>query len=169
MPSLSPRRPTGRRPALAVLLAATVAALPACSEDTVDGGTASDASDVRGPDDLQDPYDGVYGEDFRDDIEGYEGLEVTLEAAVGRVISPLAFTITAPDGEDVEPTLVIVEEPATDLAPGAEVVVAGVPQEEFDLAAVEEELGAELPAEDLEEWDDEPYVLAGVVEPAPAS
>ncbi|MDT0275472.1 hypothetical protein [Blastococcus goldschmidtiae] len=169
MPSLSPRRPAGRRPTIAVLLAAAVAALPACSEDTVDAGTGSDAPDVRGPDDLQDPYDGEYGEDFRDDIAGYEGQEVTLEAAVDQVISPVAFTITAPDGDDVEPTLVIVEEPVIDLAPGAEVVVAGVPHEEFDLAAVEEELGAELPEEELEEWDDEPYVLAGIVEPAPAA
>jgi hypothetical protein len=141
-----------------------VVVLPACSEDDAEAGGSGDAPDVRGADDLQDAYDGVYSEDFREDIEGYEGIEVTLEAVVDQVISPMAFTITAPGGQDVESTLVVVAEPVAGLAAGADVVVAGVPREEFDSAEVEEQLGAELPAEELEEWDDDPYLEADIVE-----
>lgn len=165
--------PAGRRaPRLAggVLVAALGGAvLAGCSgvddEEAVGGEptTAADP-DVRPPGDLEDPYDGAYTAEFREDLDAYAGLEVTLTGEVVSIVSPVAFTMTGPDGADVEPILVVTStEPA--LMPGEQVAIGAVPGDEFDLADVEEALGADLPDEAFEEWDDEPFLAASIVEP----
>lgn len=161
------RRP-GRRAAV-LLVAAATAALPACGDNPQQPSTGSDAPDVRGSEDLEDPYDGPYTEDFHTDVEAYADQEVTLEAAVDRVVSPIAFTITGPGGEEVEPILVVSREEVPDLQPGQEVVVAAVPQREFEVAAAESELDVDLPEEAYAEWEGEPYLSAGIVETSGAA
>ncbi len=156
-------RRLGRGTVLALAAAGSLV-LPACAENPEQPSTGTEASDVRGPEDLEDPYDGPLTAAFRQDIEAYVDQEVTLEAQVADVLSPAAFTITGRD-EEVEPLLVVVEQPVGDLTPGIPVVVAATAQDEFEVAAVEEELGVDLP-EGAEEWEGEAYLRASIVENA---
>ncbi|MGY1669115.1 hypothetical protein ACI78U_00685 [Geodermatophilus sp. SYSU D00710] len=143
-------------------------ALSACTGNPEQPETGADAPDVRGPGDLEDPYDGPYSPDFHDDVEAYVDQEVTLEASVDRVVSQLAFTITGPDGEDVAPLLVVTDEPLPGLQPGRDVVVAAVPHDEFAVSVVEDELDAALADEAYEEWEGEPYLSARRVTTSPS-
>ncbi|MDP5181777.1 hypothetical protein QOZ88_03935 [Blastococcus sp. BMG 814] len=147
----------------AVLLAALLsgAVLGGCGEDDVDDTTATDV-DVRPSDDLEDPYDGEYTAAFREDLDGYTGLEVTLVGEVGSIVSPIAFTLT---GDDVEPILVITDEEMPDLQPGQVVALGAEPTEEFELTALEQELGTDLPDEAYEEWEGDHFLAATTVEP----
>ncbi|MGY1835776.1 hypothetical protein ACI79P_11760 [Blastococcus sp. SYSU DS0510] len=144
---------------LAGLLAGAV--LAGCGEDDEDPTTAADV-DVRPSEDLRDPYNGAYDADFREDLDGYEGVEVSLLGQVGRIVSPVAFTLT---GDDVEPILVITDQELADLRPGATVAVAAQPADEFELAGLEEALGTDLPDDAYEEWEGEPFLDAARVEP----
>ncbi|MGY1683222.1 hypothetical protein [Geodermatophilus sp. SYSU D01176] len=161
--SASRSRRRARLGAVTALLLAGTAALSACTENPQQPATGSDASDIRGPEDLEDPYDGPYTADFHTDVEAYVDQEVTLEASVDRVVSPIAFTITGPDGEDVAPLLVVVDDPLPDLQAGQDVVVAATPQDDFAVSAVEDRLGAHVPEEPYEEWEGEPYLSASRV------
>jgi hypothetical protein len=154
---------SSRRRVPAVLLAALLsgAVLAGCGEDDEDPTTAADV-DVRPPDDLRDPYNGAYDADFREDLDGYEGVEVSLLGEVGRIVSPVAFTLT---GGDVEPILVITDQELADLQPGETVAVAAEPADEFELSTLEESLGTDLPDEAYEEWEGEPFLDATRVEP----
>ncbi|WP_346618678.1 hypothetical protein [Blastococcus montanus] len=146
--------------ALSAGLAGTV--LAGCGEDDTDPTVPADA-DVRPPGDLEDPYDGPYTEEFRDDLEGYNGLEVSVTGEVGRIVSPVAFTLV---GEgDVEPILVVMDREPGDLRPGQAVAVAAEPWEEFEVTEVEESLGADLPDDAYAEWEGEPYLDASIVAP----
>ncbi|MGY2066117.1 hypothetical protein [Blastococcus sp. SYSU DS0619] len=145
---------------------ALLAGCTGVDEEEGGGGEPTTAADpdVRPPGDLEDPYDGAYTAEFREDLDAYTNVEVTLTGEVVGIVSPVAFTMSGPDGTEVEPILVLTEtEPA--LTPGDQVVVAAQPADEFDLAEVEEALGADLPDETFEEWDDEPYLAASIVEP----
>lgn len=162
------RRSLGRRTAAAVFVAVTAVALPACGEDDPEPSAGDEVPDVRGSEDLDDVYNGPYSADLREDLEGYDGQEITVEGTVDRVLSAVAFTLGPPDGEDAASVLVVVEGAATAPEPGDDVVVAAVAQDEFRT----DEVGAELdlPEDDatFEEWEGDPYLLASLVEPAPA-
>ena len=119
--------------------------------------------DARPVEDLEDPYDGFYSEAFRDDIEGYTGLEVSLLGEVQRIVSPIAFTLGGKD--DVEPILVVMHEELGELAPGQAVAVAAVPEETFRVAEVEEAIGSDLPDEAYADWEGRPYLDASIVAP----
>ncbi len=164
--SIPQRRGRDRRAAIALVLAVT-AALPACADNPQQPETGSDAPDIRGSGDLEDPYDGPYTEDFHTDVEAYVDQEVTLEASVERVVSPIAFTITGPDGQEVEPLLVVADEPLPDLQAGQDVVVAATPHDDFALSAVEDVLDVALPEEPYEEWEGESYLSASAVTALP--
>lgn len=156
-------RPGRDRRAVIALVLAVTAALPACAGDPQQPETGSDAPDIRGSGDLEDPYDGPYTADFHTDVEAYVDQEVTLEASVDRVVSPVAFTITGPDGQEVEPLLVVADEPLPDLRAGQDVVVAATPQDDFEVSAVEDRLDAALPEQTYVEWEGEPYLSASEV------
>lgn len=158
-----------RRPSRAVLLALAAAAtvgLTACGGNPEQPDLGEDLADVRGPQDLADPYDGPYDADFHTDVEAYADQEVTLSAAVDQVVSPVAFTITGPDGEEVEPLLVVSTEPIEGLQPGDDLIVAATPQRELDIPELESVLGNDLEDELYEEWQGEPYLAATIVQPA---
>lgn len=149
-------------------LAVAMSTVSGCSSDwepsAPDAG--EDVPDIRGEDNFADPYTGEYDEDFAEDIESYDGLEVTLEAEVAEVISPWTFVVTAPDAADVPPLLVVYPEEA-ELAEGDTVIVAATPDEGFDLQEVEDALGTDLDDDAYDEWADEVYLRASNVEPAP--
>jgi hypothetical protein len=163
-------RITLRAAGKAVLVATSIGTLTlaGCSENPEQPSTGTDAADVRGPEDLEDVYDGPYTPDFHSDVEAYAGQEVTLEADVADVLSAGAFTITGPEGAEVEPLLVVTNRAVEDLAAGDLVTVAGTPQDEFEISAVEDELGVDLDDEAVEEWEGEPYLVASIIEPASA-
>lgn len=162
------RRSLGRRTAAAVFVVVTAVTLPACSEDDPEPSAGDEVPDVRGSEDLDDVFNGPYSADLREDLEGYDGQEITVEGTVDRVLSPVAFTLGPPDGDDAEPVLVVVEEAATAPEAGEDVVVAATAQDEFRT----DEVGAELDLleddETFEEWEGDPYLRASLVEPAPA-
>jgi hypothetical protein len=153
----SRRRPCSRA-AVAVVVAVT-AALPACSDNPQQPDSRTEA----GPDDLAEAYDGPYTEDFHTDVEAHVGQEVTVEAAVHRILSPIAFTVTGPRGDEVEPILVISRYEVADLQPGQHVVVVAVPRDGLDIPALEEELGVDLIENAYEEWTGDPYLAADIV------
>ena len=160
--TLPSRRRPGSRVLAAVVLAGT-AAVSGCSGNPEQPETGSDASDIRGEGDLEDPYDGPYTDDFHDDVEAYVDQEVTLEAAVAEVVSPNAFTITGPDGADVDPLLVVSEQEVPGLEAGSAVVLAATPQDEFEVSDVADVLGSSASEETYEGWEGEPYLLASEV------
>ena len=162
------RRSLGRRTAAAVFVAVTAVALPACGEDDPESSAGDEVPDVRGSEDLDDVYNGPYSADLREDLEGYDGQEITVEGTVDRVLSPVAFTLAPPEGEDAEPVLVVVQEAATAPEAGSDVVVAAVAQDEFRSDEVDAELDLPEDDETFEEWEGDPYLLASLVEPAPA-
>ncbi|MCZ2820683.1 hypothetical protein O2V63_10115 [Modestobacter sp. VKM Ac-2977] len=146
------------------LTTALVLGLSGCGEEELAVGE-TDVADVRGEDDLTDPYTGEYDEAFREDVDVYAGTEVTVGAQVEDVLSPNSFTIVGPDDTSVEPLLVVVaEEPDLELEPGLPVTVAATAALEFDLAEVEGQLGVDLEDEQYGEWEDQPFLLATIVE-----
>ncbi|RZU31549.1 hypothetical protein [Blastococcus saxobsidens] len=167
MRTLARRTPRAIAIAMAVATAGTVV-LAGCGDDetATDPELEEEVADVRGSEDLADPYTGVYDEQFAEDIEAYHGQEVTLRGDVGEVLGPSTFTLTAPGGEDVTPLLVVSEQPVEDLTAGGQVTVAATPQDDFDPAEVGSEFDLELGDEAYEEWDGDTYVTAVEVQPA---
>ena len=158
-----------RASVLTVAVVAALSPLTGCGSDNPEQPeTGSDASDIRPSDDLADPYDGPYTEDFRDDVEAYAEQEVTLEAGIAEVYSDRAFTITGPDDAGIEPLLVVAEQAVEGLEQGSTVTVAATPHDEFEVEEVEEQLGADLP-EEVDEWEGEAYLTASVVEASTGS
>lgn len=159
---------TGKPIASASLLGVTTAlllGLSGCGEEELAAGEM-EVSDIRGEDDFTDPYTGEYDSAFREDVDVYAGAEVTVRAQVEDVLSPSSFTIVGPEGVAVEPLLVVATDDVAGLEPGLPVTVAATAAKEFDVAEVETELGVDLDDEQYEEWDDEPFLLATIVEEA---
>jgi hypothetical protein len=158
-------------PALTAVLVLSGALLPGCAGE--DGNATApqletEVPDVRGAEDLDDPYRGLLDARFAEDLPAYYGQEVTVRAAVVDVLSPRVFTVTSPTGDEVEPLLVVATAGAgAEPSAGQELVIAATPADEFDGEAVVEELHLEIDPAELEEWDDEAYLVATVLEPAP--
>jgi hypothetical protein len=159
-------------PTLAAVLALAGVGLSACGDED-DNALAPtspvDVPDIRGPGDLDDPYSGVLNATFVEDLDAYTGAEVTLLADVAEVVSPRVFTVTSPDGAEAGPVLVVATEDAGDVDPqaGQSLVIAATPVDGFDAEVVIEELALDVDEEQLGEWDDEGFLVATVLEPAP--
>ncbi len=159
-------------PVLAAGLALTCTALAACSDELDDRATTpqleAQVPDIRGEDDLADVYRGSLDERFVEDLPAYEDQEVTVLAEVAEVLSPRTFSVTSTEGSDIGPVLVVTVEAAAALEPevGDELVVAATPSGDLDPEAVVDQLGLDIPAGQLEDWEDEPYLVASIVEPA---
>lgn len=158
-------------PTLAAVLALAGAGLSGCAEDD-EGALAPDLEaevpDLRGEGDLDDPYSGVLDAAFFEDLPAYAGQEVTLLAEVAEVVSPRAFTVTAPDDAEVGQVLVVATSDAGDTEPeaGSQVLVAATPVDSFEAGVVVEELGLEVDAAELAEWDEQTFLVAEVLQPA---
>jgi hypothetical protein len=157
---------------LAAALALVGAGLSGCAvteEEAEEPTSPVEVPDLRGADDLQDPYTGVLDAEFAEDLDAYTGIEVTLLAEVAEAIFPRAFTVTSPEGEEVDPVLVVTTEDAGSAEPAAEdqLYLAATPVDEFDATVVTDELGLDVAPEELEAWDDEVFLVATVMEPAP--
>ncbi|SDN76203.1 hypothetical protein [Geodermatophilus sp. DSM 45219] len=158
-------------PTLAAVLVLAGAGLSGCAEDD-EGALAPDLEtevpDLRGEGDLDDPYIGVLDADFYEDLPAYDGQEVTLLAEVAQVLSPRAFTVTAPDDAEVGEVLVVATPDAGDAEPeaGSQVFVAATPVDSFEAGVVAEELGLEVDVAELAEWDEQTFLVAEVLQPA---
>ncbi len=165
------RRPAG--PAFAAALTLVGGGLFGCANEKDDSALAphleTQVPDIRGSEDLDDPYRGMLDARFVQDLPVYQDQEVTVLAAVAEVLSPRSFAVTSPDGAEVEPVLVITTEGATDVQPeaGDELVIAATPVGEFDAEVFDDQLGTTLEAERYEEWDGETFLVATMIEPAP--
>ncbi len=157
-------------PVLAAVLALAGAGLSACAEDAAATarGTEVELPDIRGPEDLDDPYSGLLDADFHEDLMAYTGQEVTLLAEVAEVVSPRVFTVTDPDDAGVGPVLVVTTEDAGDVDPqaGRSLVVAATPVDSFEAGVVVDELALDVDAAELEEWDEQTFLVAEVLQPA---
>ncbi|GAA4753372.1 hypothetical protein GCM10023328_40790 [Modestobacter marinus] len=151
------------RTSLFGLTTALLLGLSGCGEEELAVGE-TDVPDIRGEDDFTDPYTGEYDEQFREDVDVYAGTEVTVTAQVDDVLGPNSFTIVGPDDTSVEPLLVLVADEVPDLEAGLPVTVAATAAQEFDVAEVETQLGVDLEDEQYEEWEDQPFLLATIVE-----
>jgi hypothetical protein len=158
---------------VAVVLAAAGTSLAGCSDDLDDQATApqleGEVPDIRGEDDLDDVYTGLLDERFVEDLPAYEDQEVTVLAEVSEVLSPRAFSVTSIDDADVDPVLVVTTDAAAEVEPAAgdELVVAARPATDLDPEVVVGDLGLGVDPAVLEDWGDQAYLIATVVEPAP--
>lgn len=168
-------RPYPRSPLTRSVLVSSLAlaglGLCGCSGEDDDNPLAPndslDLPDVRGSDDLADVYSGELDAAFAEDLPAYVDQEVTLLTAVADVLRPRVFTVTSPDGADVGPVLVIATEEAADVEPasGDELIVAATPADDLEPQDVIAEMRLSVDAEALEEWDDETYLVATILEP----
>ncbi|TFV79331.1 hypothetical protein E4P39_01405 [Blastococcus sp. CT_GayMR19] len=158
---------------LAAALALTGAGLSGCADGTDDSAMAPDLEpevpDIRGEDELDDPYRGLLDAAFVEDLPAYDTQEVTVLAAVDEVLSPRSFTVTSPSDSEVGPVLVVTAEKAAEFEPGAgdELILAATAANEFDADAVAEDYGLTLDSEQYEEWNGEMFLVATIIQPAP--
>jgi hypothetical protein len=151
-------------PAVAAVLALSGLGLTACGDDTAGNEAGADVQDVTEDDVAVGPYDGPYDTAFYGDLDSYVGEEVTVSADVNEILSPTSFTIAGTDDTTVEPLLVVGATEVTGLESDLTVSVTGTVQEGFDVAAVEDDLGADLDDELYTEWDGEHYLVAKSVD-----
>ena len=159
-------------PTLAVFLALAGAGLSGCGDEddiALAPNSPAEVPDVRGEDDLDDPYTGVLDAAFYEDLPAYAGQEVTLLAEVAEVFSPRVFTLAAPGDAEVGDVLVVATEDAGDVDPqaGQSLVLAATPVDSFEAGVVVDELGLDVDAAELEEWDERTFLVAEVLQPAP--
>ncbi|CCG04133.1 hypothetical protein [Blastococcus saxobsidens] len=169
---VKPRSQRLTGPGLAAVMALAGAGLSACGGMDDDNPLApyapAELPDIRGAEDIDDAYSGLLDPAFREDLDAYEDIEVTLLADVAEVISPRVFTVTSPDGSELEPVLVVATADAGDVDPqaGQSLLIAATPVGDFDAGTVSEDLGMSLDEQQLEEWEDEIYLVATILEPA---
>jgi hypothetical protein len=144
---------------------AAVFSLTACGDPGVNEvEDPEEVPDVRGEDDPTDIFTGAYDSEFREDMTAYTGQEVTLTAEVDEVLSPEAFSITSPDGEDVEPLLVLADGSSGAVEAGSAVTIAATPFDEFDPAEAEQQIEVDLEDDLYADWEGEPFLVATTVE-----
>lgn len=147
------------------MFAVSALGLTACGgDDTAGPETGTDVEDIQEEDVAAGPYDGVYDSAFYEDIESYEGEEVTVSADVNEIISSTSFTIAGTEDTDVESLLVVSATEVSGLEPDLTVAVTGTVQKAFDLPTVEEDLGVDLDDPLYEAYDQEPYIEATMID-----
>lgn len=160
------------RAVAAAVLALTTTGLVACAAEDDGNPLAPELEaqvpDIRGSEDLDDPYRGLLDAAFREDLEAYADQEVTLLADVAEVVSPRVFAVTSPNGGEVDPVLVVATADAgnVDLQVGQSLVIAATPVRDLEAEAVVEEQALDVEQEQLEEWDGETYLVATILETA---
>ncbi len=169
-------RRSARRPLNEVVVAATIAlagaGLTGCAGEDDDNPLAPnsplDLPDIRGAEDLDDVYTGELDAAFAEDLPAYADAEVTLLASVADVVSERVFTVTSPTDPDVGPVLVIATHEAAEqqLAAGDQIVMAATPTVDLRPEEVAEEMKLSVDPEHLEQWDDEMYLVATILQPA---
>ncbi|MFI7496639.1 hypothetical protein ACH9D2_18215 [Kocuria sp. M4R2S49] len=105
-------------------------------------------------------YVGPYDQPFYDQSETYAGQEVTLSAEVTETLSTDTFVIGGAAGTTVDPLLIVEEQEVPALDDGQVVEVTGTVQQDFDIAAAEEQLGIDLEDELYADYVGQPYIMA---------
>ena len=169
---MSAHRPTRlARLGLAAVVVVSGAGLSACGGLDEDNALAPfdpvELPDIRGADDLDDAYSGVLDVRFREDLDAYENIEVTLLAEVAEVVSERVFTATSPVDSEVEPVLVVAAADAGSVEPrpGEALLIAATPVGDFDAEAAVEQLGLDVDTDQLEEWNGDVFLFATILEP----
>ena len=174
-------RSTGRW--VAVLLALALLAVgawfvyDALTEDddaTAAGGGAQTAAGVEDAETVPASVGATAGE-IADDPDGFIGRWVSVSGEISRVVSPTAFLLGGDEFVGDDELLVVgadipaVQEKALQRGPIAQDDIMGVigPVREFELAAVERELGTDLDDATFEPYDGRPFVLAQDVHVTP--
>lgn len=136
-------------------------------ETIAENETAQPAQPLR--EDPPETYVGPYNAAFASevgtypetgDIGVYEGMEVTLGAEIGEIVSPVAVAITAPEDPSVAPLLVVLENADATLQQGDPIEVTGTVHASYNVPAVEENLGEAPDADVLAHYDGQPYISA---------
>ncbi|WP_337061060.1 hypothetical protein [Kineococcus sp. G2] len=109
-------------------------------------------------------YDGVFDGTFYEQVEDWDGEQVTLTAQADAVVPPNALVLVPEAGTDVDPLLVLSESELDGVEAGETVRVTGALGAAFDLPRFEEDTGVELPDDRYDDYDAEPYLLATSVE-----
>lgn len=137
----------------------------AVEDESPDDETAGDGEAEAG--DVVEPYNGRYDADFLGDYDGYLGETVTITAEVEQLVSENAFTVVDPDDASVEELLIVHDgADAESLEEGAVVDVTGEVEEGFDVMTVEDNLSIDLDDEEYDDWADQRYIRADLVEVA---
>lgn len=166
--SASRLRSPGSALAAVLVLAGVLSGCAGTDDDALAPDLEAEVPDIRGPEDLDDPYVGYLDAAFREDLDAYSGQEVTLVADVVEVVSERVFTVGSPGDDEVEPVLVLATADAGDTGPrpGESLVLAATPVQDLDVAAAVEDLGLEVDPGQLEDRDGETYLLTTILEPA---
>lgn len=114
----------------------------------------------EGEAELSTGYAGPYDQAFYDQNETYAGQEVNVSAEVAETLSTDAFVIAGAAGTTVDPLLIVEEQEIPPLDEGQVVEVTGTVQQDFDIAAVEQELGIDLEDDLYADYVGEPYIMA---------
>lgn len=104
-----------------------------------------------------------YDQAFRDGLDASAGETVTISATVNDDITPTFFSNAGTEDTDVEPLLVMHAEDTAIIQDGLKVKVTGTVREALDIAALEEEMGADLNESALGAWNGEPYLDAAEI------
>lgn len=168
MSASRPRRSPGSVSAAVLVLAGVLSGCAGTDDAALAPDLEAEVPDIRGPEDLDDPYVGYLDSAFREDLDAYSGQEVTVRADVVDVVSERVFTVGSPGDSEVEPVLVLATADAGEIdpQPGESLVLAATPAEDLDVTAAVEELGLEVDPEQLDDWDGETYLLTTILEPA---
>jgi hypothetical protein len=158
-------------PALAAALALAGTALSGCADED-DNALAPNSPvelpDIRGPEDLDDPYSGLLDAAFVEDLQAWVDHEVTLLAAVAEVVSPRVFTVTSTAaGDEAGSVLVVTTSTAVvgaEPTPGEDLLIAATPVDDFDAEVAAQELALDVDQGTLEEWDGEVVLVATILE-----
>ena len=156
--------------AAAALLAVAGLALTGCAteEDEVGAEIEDPGGAPLEPPEATEPYVGDYDAAFTETVLDYADQEVSLIGEVDTVVSPVAFTLTAPDDSPIEPLLIIHDPIGNGLTEGAAVEVTGLLREAYNVPSVEENLGGPPGEEVLAHYDGEPFVGEATVTPHPS-
>lgn len=173
-------------PSTARMLAATLCAvgglvLTGCGANEAAPDTAGETStedqttqgDQPLREDPPEPYVGPYNAAFANElgtypetgeIGVYEGMEVTLTAEIGEIVSPIAVAVTAPQDPSVAPLLVVLENGDVTFQPGDPVEVTGTVHAAYNVPDTKENLGDAPEADVLAHYDGQPYIQATSVD-----
>ncbi|WP_432534549.1 hypothetical protein [Kineococcus arenarius] len=170
MPSRHPSRPSVRSAATGAvaLVALALAGCGSQEEDLVDAAPESvEEAVVDRQDDatgVQPVHEGVLDGTFYEQVEAWDGQQVTLTAEADVLVSPRTFVLVPEPGTEVDPLLVLSPTDVAGLAEGDDVRVTGVLGAAFDLPRVEEDTGLALQDDRYDDFDAEPYLVATSVE-----
>ncbi|WP_159617253.1 hypothetical protein [Arthrobacter zhaoguopingii] len=149
-----------KKTAAIALLPFGVLSVAACSDTagTEEGTSVEDVVEGETDPTAEGAYNGIYDQNFYDEADSYTGQEVTVSAEVTETLSDDTFVIAGGDDTTVDPLLIVEEQEIPPLDEGQVVELTGTVEQEFDVAAAEDNLGIDLEDELYADYLGEPYL-----------